>query len=135
MFTIDLLKGKNVPARSQPQSIAVGAVICAVPVIAALAMVSTYITMGAEIEVAQQQIIGYDAKIAQLSEAVEQREQIEEEKETIAIIEREVVSCLPAFTQWFDVVNDMVLNMPDSMILNKMQVTRVSKKKKVPKKS
>jgi Tfp pilus assembly protein PilN len=133
MFTVDLLKGKNVPARTQPQTIAVGAIIAAVPVIAAIVMIYSFFLMGTEAAVAQQRINWFDSRIARLSGPAAERKRILRETADVEAIQQEAASCLPDFIQWFDVVNDIVAAMPDSMVLNKLQVTKVSKKKSVPK--
>ena len=134
MFTIDLLKGKNIPARTQPQTIVVGVIIAAVPVIAAIIMVSSFTLMGTEIAIARQSIDRYNSNIEKLFGPLTERKKIENEIQTLADIQREAASCLPEFTQWFDIVNDIVIAMPESMVLNKLQVTEVSDKKPVAKK-
>ena len=134
MFTVDLLKGKNIPARTQPQTIVVGALIAAVPVIAAIIMVSSFVLMGTEMAIARQRIGRYDSEIEKLHAPLTERKRIEAEIKALADIQREAASCLPQFTQWFDIVNDIVVAMPDSMVLNELQVTVESDKKQVPKK-
>ncbi len=133
MFTIDLLKGKNVPARAQPQTIAVGALIAAVPVIAAIIMVYSFFLMGTEAAVAKQRISWLDGRIDELAGPATERQRVLKETAEVKTIQKEAASCLSDFIQWFDIVNDVVLAMPDSMVLNKLQVIKQSTKKEVPK--
>lgn len=133
MFTIDLLKGKNIPARTQPQTIAVGALIAAVPVIAAIIMMYWFSLMGTEVAVAKERIDWLDGRIRKLAGPAAERQRIFKETADVKAIQQEAASCLPQFNQWFDIVNDIVIAMPDSIVLNKLQVVKQSAKKEVPK--
>ena len=56
MFTIDLLKGESVPAKSSPEGIAVVAVTFVVPIIIAMVMVSFYLSNIINISVQKQEV-------------------------------------------------------------------------------
>ena len=64
MFTIDLLKGKGVPAKTRPRNIAVGAAVVAVPVIIAIAMFSLYLRNKVVISIQKDAVANFKTKIS-----------------------------------------------------------------------
>lgn len=134
MFTIDLLKGEGIPIKSRPEGIAVGAVTLAVPVIVAILMFGLYLSDIAAISIQRQEIINYETKTTELSDAVELKKSLEIEKEAISSSLSEVSSSIGRHTQWSPVLAIVAENMPDSMVLTNLEVKRRSVKREVPKK-
>ena len=134
MFTIDLLKGQNVAIKSRPEGIAIAATTFAVPVIIAMVMFGFYLRTRIVMSVQKQGIINYDKKIAKLSDAVELQKSFEDEKNVINSNLSEVASAVGRHTQWSPVLVTLVKNLPDSVVLTKLEVKQRSIKKKVPKK-
>ncbi len=134
MFTIDLLKGQAVPIKRGPESIVITAVTFAMPIIVAIVMFGFYLSNKITISVQKQRTTTYETNIEQLSQAAELQKSFEQEKKAINDCLSEVSSSLSRHTQWSPVLMTLVENMPDSMILTKLEVKQRSIKKKVPKK-
>lgn len=135
MFTIDLLKGQCIPIKSRPESVAVTAVTFAVPVIIAIVMFGFYLSNGVVISVQKQRIVNYEANIDKLSDATELQKSFEQEKKAIGSCLSEVSSAIGRHTQWSPILVTMVKNMPDSMVLTKLEVKEHSVRRKVPKRN
>ncbi len=135
MFTIDLLKGQGIPIKSRPEGIAVTAVTFAVPVIIAIVMFGFYLSNRIVISVQKQRIVNCQANIDKLSDAAELQKSFEQEKEAIASCLSEVASALGGHAQWSDILVTLVENMPDSMVLTRLEAKERSVKRKVPKKN
>jgi Tfp pilus assembly protein PilN len=134
MFTIDLLKGQAVPTKSTPGSITAAAAAVAVPVIIAIALFGFYLRNRIVISIHGQTIANYQAKISELSDAVELQKSFEKEKGAYSDCLSEVTSSLGRHTQWSPVLVTLVKNMPDSVVLTKLDVKQHSIKRKVPQK-
>ena len=134
MFTIDLLKGEGVPAKSRPEGIAVAAVTLAVPVILAIAMLGFYLSDRIGISIQKQDVVKYEAMTSKLADAVGLQESLEKEKNAISSSLSEVSSSIGRHTQWSPVLTTVVENMPDSMVLTSLEVKQRFVKRQVPKK-
>ena len=134
MFTIDLLKGQGIPTKRGPETVVIAAVTFVVPIIITIVMFGLYLSSKIVISVQKQEIVSYQAKIDQLSDAVELQKSFEEEKKLINSCLSEVSSSIGKHTQWSPVLVTLVKNMPDSMVLTKLEVKQRSVKRKIPKK-
>ncbi|MHC4573770.1 MAG: hypothetical protein ACYS76_06515 [Planctomycetota bacterium] len=122
MFTIDLLKGRGIPARSGPQRIVFAAAAFAVPVLVAISMSGLYLCDGIAISVQRREMLNYEKKTSRLSEAVELRKSLEAEKNTVTAGLSEVSASLSRHSQWSPVLAAVVENMPDSMVLTNLEL-------------
>ncbi len=134
MFTIDLLKGEGLPAKSRPEGIAIAATTLAVPVIIAIVMFGFYLRNKIIISIQKQTIVSYETKIDELSDAVELQKTFENEKNAVSNCLSEVSTSISRHTQWSPVLTTLVKNMPDSVVLTELKVKQSSVKRKVPKK-
>ena len=134
MFTIDLLKGQCIPAKSRPEGIAVAAVTFAVPIIIAIVMFGFYLSNIINISVQQREVGRYKKKIDGLSDALKMQKSFEKEKNVISSCLTEVSSSIARHTQWSPILMTLVENMPDSVILTSLEVKQRSVRRKVPQK-
>jgi Tfp pilus assembly protein PilN len=134
MFTIDLLKGQGVPAKSRPRNIAIGAAAVVAPVIIAIAMFGFYFRNKVTISIKKDAIANFKTKIAGMSEAIEFQKSFEQQKKTYNNCLSEVSDNLDRHTQWSPVLTTLVKNMPESVILTALNVKQGSTKIKVPQK-
>ena len=134
MFTIDLLKGKGVPAKVGPQGIAVAAVAFAVPLIIAMVMLGSFFRNRIAISIQTGEIANYDAKITQLADAVQLQNALENEKNAVNNSLAEVASNIGGHIQWSPVLVTLVENMPGPVFLTKLDVKQNSVKVKMPQK-
>jgi len=134
MFTIDLLKGKGVPAQIGPQGVAVAVVALAVPLIIALVMLGGFLRNRVVISIQTDAIANYDAKIIQLADAVQLQKSFENEKNAVNSLLAEVASNIGGHIQWSPVLVTLVENMPGPVFLTKLDVKQNSVKVKMPQK-
>ena len=134
LFTIDLLKGQDIPIKSRPEGIVVAAAAFVIPAVVAIVMLGWYLSTSASISIQKQKISSYEEKISKLSKAVELYNSFEEEKGAVNNCLSEVSSSIKKHTQWSPVLAMLVKNMPDSLVLKELEVKRRSTKVKVPKK-
>jgi Tfp pilus assembly protein PilN len=133
MFTIDLLKGRGIPEKSGgPEGVAVAVVGIAVPVIIAIAVFGYYLRGRIIMSVQKQSIINYEAKTNELADVVKLQKKYEEEKNIYNSCLSEVSSSIGRHTPWSPVLVTLIENMPDSIVLTKLDVKQRSVKKKVP---
>jgi Tfp pilus assembly protein PilN len=134
MFTIDLLKGQAIPLKSKPGSLAVIAVTVAIPVIAAMGMVTFYRHNKIIVSMKQQEVVKCQAEIDELSDAVELHRQLEQKKITYSSALSEVKSSIKRHAQWSPVLTALIENIPDSVVLTSLELEHNFVKMKVPKK-
>ena len=134
MFTIDLLKGQGVPAKSRPRNIAIGAAAVVTPIIIAIVMFGFYLRNKVTISIKKDAIANFKTKIAGMSDAIELQKSFEQQKKTYNNCLSEVSGNLDKHTQWSPVLALLVKNMPESVILTALDVKQRSTKIKVPKK-
>jgi Tfp pilus assembly protein PilN len=134
MFTIDLLKGRYIPIKSRPEGMAITAVAVIVPVTIAIITFACYFNNSINITLQKKQIAEYTSKIDQLSHAVALYQSFEKKQGTIKASLSEVASSIGRYTQWTPVLATLVENMPDSMVLTKLEVRQRSVRKRVPQK-
>ena len=134
MFTIDLLKGQCVPMKAGPWGVVIAAAAFIVPILVGMVMLGFYTSNRIVLKVTNQEIVNYENNIRTLSDAVKLQESLEKEKDNINSCLSEVLSSVSGHTQWSPVLATMVENMPDSMVLTRLEVKQRSVNKKVPKK-
>jgi len=131
MFTIDLLKGRGIPAKSRPRNIAVAAVAVVVPVIIAIVIFGFVMHNRIIISIKKNTIGNYETRISGLSDAIEMQKSFEEEKSIYSNCLSEVSSSLAGHTQWSPVLVTLVKNIPDSVMLTALDVKQSSTRIKV----
>jgi Tfp pilus assembly protein PilN len=134
MFTIDLLKGKGIPIKRRPWGAAIAALAFVVPIVVAAVMFGFFLSNRIVIEVARQEISNYEKNIATLSDVVEMQKAFETEKNNINSCLSEASSYLSKYAPWSPVLAVIAENIPDSMILTKLEMKQKIVKKSVPKK-
>ncbi|MFZ0033526.1 MAG: hypothetical protein WAK60_00880 [Sedimentisphaerales bacterium] len=134
MFTIDLLKGTGIPIKSRPEGVAITTITFAVPVLAAMVMLGFYLSNRIVISTKRQEIVNYEKNIESLSDAVKLQKSFETEKNNIDGCLSEALTSISSHTQWSPILATVVKNMPDSIVLTKLEVKQRLISKKVPKK-
>ncbi len=134
MFTIDLLKGQGIAAKSKIEHIVVASLTISMLVIVVIVMLGFYLSNGVAMAMDKQQAANYEEKIAKFSKAVKMQKSFESEKEAVRYSLSEVSSSINRFTQWSPVIMTMVENMPDSMILTKLELKPRKVKRLIPQK-
>ncbi len=134
MFTIDLLKGQNVPMKSSPGGIAIAAAAVVLPLTVAIITFGFYLNNKITVSINEQEIIRCQAEIDKLSDAVEMHASLEKQKTLYGNYLSEVKSSINRYIQWSPVLVTLVENMPTSVMLTELEVKQHTVRKKVPKK-
>jgi hypothetical protein len=133
MFTIDLLKGKAIPLKSKPGSLAIIVISVVIPATVAAGMLSFYKHNKIVLSVKEQKIAKCEAEIEKLSDAVELQRALEKKKTTYSKCLSEVKSSIKRYTQWSPVLTTIINNIPESVALSSLVVEHNSVRRKVPK--
>jgi Tfp pilus assembly protein PilN len=135
MFTIDLLKGQGIPMKRKPWGVAIAAMAFTIPILAAMTMFGFYLSNRIVIRVTRQEMISYEKNIETLSGAMETQKALEAEKNNINSCLSEALSSIGRHTQWSPILMTVVKNMPDSVVLTRLEVRHRQATKKVRQKS
>lgn len=134
MFKIDLLKGQAIPIKSKPGGIAVMAGAIAIPVVAVIILVNSFLTGSVSLAVGKQQIVSYSNQTEKLADAVVMQKSFEEEKSAQYSCLSEISANIGRHLQWTPILVTMVESMPDTMVITSLEVKRDSVKRQIPKK-
>jgi len=134
MFTIDLLKGRGIPVKIGPWGVVIAATAFIVPILVAMAMLGFSVSNNIVVKATKQEMVNYEKNIEALSEAMKMQKSFEKEKDGIDSCLSEALSSVGKHTQWSPVLATVVENLPDTMVLTKLEVKQRSVSKKVPKK-
>jgi Tfp pilus assembly protein PilN len=130
MFTIDLMKGRCRPVKTEPKGVAIFVATYAVPVLIAMLMVGFYIRNEVLISVNQQNITSFDNQIKRLDDAVKLKESCEKNKASINACLGDVSTSIKKHIQWSPILVTLAENLPDSVVLTKLEVKQTSSKRK-----
>jgi len=134
MFTIDLLNGDGIPIKSRPEGMAIGGLTVIVPLTIATIMFSSYVHDRIVISVHKRTVTSYKTRTDELSDAVKLHKSFEKEKDLYSRCLYELESCIGGRTQWSPILTTVVRNIPDQVVLTKLDVKRRFIRKKVPQK-
>lgn len=134
MFTIDLLNGQGVPLKSRPGGLAIVAVTAAIPVLAVIAMAGFYLQNEIITSIKKRELDKWEQRISKLSDAVEWQKALEQDRLVYNKCLSEVNSAISRHIQWSDILATIVENMPDTVVLEGIDINLSYDKKKVPKK-
>ncbi|MHC4212210.1 MAG: hypothetical protein ACYSWP_02445 [Planctomycetota bacterium] len=134
MFTIDLLKGQAIPIKSKPGGIAVMAGAVAIPVVAVIILVNSYLTGSVALGVGKQQIVSYSNQTEKLTDAVAMQKSFAEEKNAQYGCLSAVSANIGRHLQWTPILVTVVESMPDTMVITALEVKRESARIPMPKK-
>lgn len=134
MFTIDLLNGHAVPPKSRPGGVAIVAVTAAIPVAVAISMLSFYLQNEAILSIKEYEITRWENKVGSLSDVLERQTSLEKQKTIYNKCLSEIKSSITRHTQWSQTLSTIAENMPNSVVLNGLEIKNNFIKKKIPKK-
>jgi len=120
--------------KSSPGGIAIAAVTVAVPIIVAIIMFGFYLNDKTTVSIKEREVVRCQTEIDKLSGAVELQQALEKEKIVYGNCLSEVKSSISRYIQWSPVLVTLVENMPNSVMLTRLEVREDSVRKKVPKK-
>ena len=130
MFTIDLLKGQGRPVRTRPKGIAIFVATFVVPILVAILMASYYYSNKVVISIHKQNISNFNTQIERLADALKLKESWQRDKSNLNNCLSDVASSIRTHTQWSPILVSLVQNLPDSAVLNSLEVKQTSINKK-----
>jgi hypothetical protein len=132
MFKIDLLKGLGIPPRSGPVGLTIILITFIVPVFAAILLYGLYHNSRIMTRIKQQDVLNLEADIAELSDALKIKKNLEREKIFYNTCISEVNSSVRKYSQWSPVLSLLLDEMPSSVVLEALEVEKKNVQKKVP---
>lgn len=132
MIKIDLLKGRGLANKNIAQNITVMLIAVAVPAVLALIMTLCLAHFKITGSIQKKRIANYQARIEQSAQTLAFRKSLENETQTIAKCMSEVCTSIGKYAQWSPVIESVVQNIPDSMVLTKLEAEQKSSKIKKP---
>jgi Tfp pilus assembly protein PilN len=131
MFTIDLLKGQNLPVRTKPQGVAIFVATFTVPVLVAMLMAGYYVRNGVIISVQKQNITGVETQTQRLADASKLKESCEKDKSALNNCLADVAASIRKHIQWSPVLVALAENLPDSVVITGLEVKKNFVKRKI----
>ena len=131
MYTVDLLRGEGIPIRSRPGGIAFACLIVAVPLLTSFDIVSFYLDCDVVIAIQKQQLKRLDSAAGALSDALEKKESLENEKALADNVLSDVGRALTGYTQWSPALTELVGNLSDTLVLTRLEAKQDVVRRKV----
>ena len=135
MFTIDLLKGSGAPLKSHPGKFALSIVPFIVPAIIIMIMVVHYGYNSTVLAMSKTRIDKMQSMIAGYSDDIEYYKSMTGKLTATRQHLGDVSSVIDKHVQWSPMVQTLVETMPDSIMLQKLNLHRSIVRKKMPDKT
>jgi hypothetical protein len=132
MFTIDLLRGQGVPAKTKPKDILVATVTFAVPIIITIVMLGFYLTNSVAMAIQKHNLAKYEARTDQLSEILELHKSFQKNRHILCSGLAEVSSDIGRRIQWSPILASVAENIPDSLVITNVVTKQSLAKRQVP---
>ncbi|MBN1795554.1 MAG: hypothetical protein JW804_02675 [Sedimentisphaerales bacterium] len=131
-YTIDLLKGQGIPAKSRPEGIVAMVITAAVPFVIALSMIGIYLSAKVIIGIHKSEIANYERKIEEFSDRMITYKNKCQQKAELQRYLSETSEVIDKHNQWSVILVTIVENMPDSLVLNRLSVNENKVRVTVP---
>jgi hypothetical protein len=135
MYTIDLLKGSGLPAKSSINNAIAAGLMFSIPVIIFIMMTGAYAQSKIIINSHTQTLDNYQHRFAGLKYYLAQEELIQERYRSINSCLDEVNDLLDQNMQWSGILAMVEQSLPQSLIIDRMEVKIKNSKKSVPQRS
>ena len=122
MFTIDLLKGKAVPTKAQPGGAILKSLPFVVPVLIAIAVTAHYGYAKTSMTINETVVTDIEANIKQFSADLKFHNDIKQQINEIKGTMSEVSGSIGQFSQFSNILQTLVENMPNSIFLKELEL-------------
>ena len=133
MFSVDLLKGRGVPIKTKPGGVYLVAISFIVPVTLASIVLGNYLQNRILLATYQNYYNKAEHGIEEFTNDLQERKLLEKQRDTLRYSRGELADVINWNVQWTPVIQILVDNLPDSMVLDKMEAIKSSDTKTVPK--
>lgn len=132
MFTIDFLKTKGLPKKSHPFCVAGVAVGVVLPAVLVGLMALWHFGNGVSLRSKRQSAEKISSMVAESSADKGLGERVNKRMLVYKDCTGEVAESIGRYVQWTPVLREFIETMPDSMVLNQLDVLRTIEKVKIP---
>jgi Tfp pilus assembly protein PilN len=132
MYTVDLLKGEGIPIPCRPGGIAMACLIVVLPLLLGLGLTSYYMDGRVIVSIERQQMSKLDAAANNLSAALKKKELLEQQKAQALGRLSDIKAAIDGYTQWSPALAAVVENLPDTLVLTRLEVRQDSVRRRVP---
>lgn len=134
MFKIDLLKGKGIPVKSKPREAVLIGISFGVPVTVLIVLLGHYL-YGEVIASTQKGLVNsYETKLSRLADKLAVQESAEAEIIALNTCLKEVAENIGGHIQWSPILQVVADNMPEALVLEKLEVREESVRREIPRK-
>lgn len=124
MHTIDLLRGRGIPAKTTLLGIFLMAVTILAPLCGAAALVDRYFTNEAFLEVQSRQLALKSKELDSYSEALRERAAMERNKRKFSNLLTQIAEFTDEQMQWSPIFTTLAEHMPEKMIVTSIEAVR-----------
>ncbi|MBE0535345.1 MAG: hypothetical protein IH624_06705 [Phycisphaerae bacterium] len=124
MYTIDLLDGTKLPARSRPVSVAAVTLCLLVPVVAAAFMVGGFLTTRTQVQILHSGLAGANEKLASLADVEKVVLAAQGEEKELRANLSEVAGALKTRVQMSRTLTSLAESLPASVTLSRLAILR-----------
>jgi hypothetical protein len=132
MYKIDLLKGQGVPIKHRRGGVVMIVATFAVPGLLFAAAYTQYVVNRVNISRIEARVTDRQNQIDRLRQAVVQRKQLEKQEGVMNDSIDEIAKQVVKHEQWSEVLKALVQNLPDSLMMSRIEVKQSSTTKMVP---
>jgi len=135
MITMDLLKGQALPVRSNVKGAAITGVAFSVPVVLLLMILGSYSHDRILVDTQSRVMEKYESKFDNLKARIEREKSLQEKRSKLNLCLAEVGDVLTNQVQWSQILMLVSENLPDSMVVDRLEVKVKQISEIVPKRS
>ena len=132
MFRLDLLGGRGVPIKTKPGGVYLIAISFIVPVTLTAVVLGNYLHDRILVTTYRDDLRRENDRIEDLTPEMHQRQLLEQRKSKLNACREELADVIHWNVQWSPVLQALAEHIPESVILDKLEVTRSQEYQKVP---
>lgn len=135
MITMDLLKGQALPVRSNVKGAAITGVAFSVPAVLLLVILGSYFHDRIRIDTQSRVLEKYESKFDNLKAGLEREKSLQEKRSNLNLCLAEVSGAMNNQVQWSQILMLLSEHLPESMVVDRLEVKVKQMSVIVPKKS
>ncbi len=132
MFTIDLLKGSGTPEKLSTKTLALRGISIVLPVLLVIAMFAMHTKNSVVLAADKRKLADIEQGIAQMREDVSFYRKTDAAIKEVKQYDKEVELAMQQVVQWSPITKTIAACLPDTLVLNELEVSRTSINEKIP---
>jgi hypothetical protein len=134
MYAIDLLKGEGIPFRSRPGCIAFASTVVIVPLITAILVVGVHLDRQVTISIQKENLSKVQRVLGTLTDAMDKKRVMEARQASATALLGQIKTVLTRHAQWSGVLATVVENLPEALVLTRLEAKQDLVRRKIPSK-